>query len=44
MVGKTTSEAVGKVEFSALIYAYYADDAERFLANEPVEPLGSSPK
>src|SRR5919198_309013 len=31
-MGKPRDEARGEVEFSALIYRYYADNAERFLA------------
>ena len=38
-MGKPLAEAVGEVEFSAAIYTYYADNAERFLADEPVELL-----
>lgn len=35
-MGKPHGDGVGEVEFSAAIYAYYADNAERFLADEPV--------
>jgi succinate-semialdehyde dehydrogenase/glutarate-semialdehyde dehydrogenase len=38
-MGKPLDEAVGEVEFSAAIYAYYADNAEKFLADEPIELL-----
>jgi succinate-semialdehyde dehydrogenase/glutarate-semialdehyde dehydrogenase len=36
-MGKPHADGVGEVEFSAAIYAYYADHAEQFLADEPVE-------
>src|SRR5688500_15982872 len=39
-MGKPHAEARGEVEFSALIYRYYADHAEGFLADEPIELLG----
>jgi succinate-semialdehyde dehydrogenase/glutarate-semialdehyde dehydrogenase len=38
-MGKPRPEAVGEVEFSAAIYEYYADNAGRFLADEPIELL-----
>src|SRR4051794_19260749 len=38
-MGKPLAEAVEEVEFSAWICDYYADNAERFLADEPVELL-----
>ncbi|MCW2815486.1 MAG: succinate-semialdehyde dehydrogenase [Nocardioides sp.] len=38
-MGKPLEEAVGEVEFSASIYAYYADHAEQFLADEPIDLL-----
>ncbi|GAB4009901.1 aldehyde dehydrogenase family protein [Nocardioides ultimimeridianus] len=38
-MGKPLDQAVGEVEFSAAIYSYYADNAERFLADEPIELL-----
>ncbi|MFJ9390931.1 NAD-dependent succinate-semialdehyde dehydrogenase [Nocardioides sp. NPDC101246] len=38
-MGKPLDQAVGEVEFSAAIYAYYADNAERFLADEPIDLL-----
>jgi len=37
-MGKRISEARGEVEFSAKILAYYADNAERFLANVALHP------
>ena len=38
-MGKPLADAVGEVEFSAAIYEYYADNAEKMLADEPVELL-----
>jgi succinate-semialdehyde dehydrogenase/glutarate-semialdehyde dehydrogenase len=38
-MGKPIEQAVGEVEFSAAIYAYYADNAESLLADEPIELL-----
>lgn len=39
-MGKPLADAVGEVEFCASIYGYYADNAERFLADQPIELLG----
>ncbi|MBO9520614.1 MAG: NAD-dependent succinate-semialdehyde dehydrogenase [Nocardioidaceae bacterium] len=39
-MGKPREEAVGEVEFSAAIYRYYAENAEAFLADEPIDPAG----
>ncbi|HZI13299.1 MAG TPA: aldehyde dehydrogenase family protein, partial [Myxococcus sp.] len=39
LVGKPLDEALAEVDFAAGIYAYYAEHAERFLADEPVELL-----
>ncbi|PSR66895.1 succinate-semialdehyde dehydrogenase [Nocardia sp. MDA0666] len=36
-MGKPLDEAVAEVEFSASIYSFYAANAHRFLADEPVE-------
>jgi succinate-semialdehyde dehydrogenase/glutarate-semialdehyde dehydrogenase len=36
-MGKPHADGVGEVEFSASIYQYYADHAEQFLADEPIE-------
>lgn len=36
-MGKPLDQAVGEIEFCAAIYTFYADNAERFLADEPVE-------
>ncbi|GAA3524125.1 NAD-dependent succinate-semialdehyde dehydrogenase [Nocardioides daeguensis] len=41
-MGKPHEEARGEVEFSALIHRYYADNAEEFLADEPVALLGGT--
>ncbi len=38
-MGKPLEQAVGEVEFSAAIYEFYADHAEKFLADEPIELL-----
>jgi len=38
-MGKPLDQAVGEVEFSAAIYEYYADNGEKFLADEPIELL-----
>jgi succinate-semialdehyde dehydrogenase/glutarate-semialdehyde dehydrogenase len=35
-MGKPLEQALGEVDFSADIYAYYADHAEAFMADEPV--------
>ncbi|MFC9359236.1 aldehyde dehydrogenase family protein [Rhodococcus sp. NPDC057014] len=41
-MGKTVEEALGEIDFSAAIYEYYADNAEKFLADEPIELLAGS--
>lgn len=38
-MGKPLEESVGEVEFSAAIYEFYADNAEKFLADEPIDLL-----
>ena len=38
-MGKPVDQALGEVDFSAAIYQYYADNAEKFLADEPIELL-----
>jgi succinate-semialdehyde dehydrogenase/glutarate-semialdehyde dehydrogenase len=38
-MGKPLADALGEVDFSAAIYQFYADRAETFLADEPVELL-----
>jgi succinate-semialdehyde dehydrogenase/glutarate-semialdehyde dehydrogenase len=39
-MGKPTGDAIGEIQFSAAIYQYYADNAEQFLADEPIELMG----
>ena len=41
-MGKPHDEAAGEVEFCAAIYRYYADNAETFLADEPIELLSGT--
>jgi succinate-semialdehyde dehydrogenase/glutarate-semialdehyde dehydrogenase len=36
-MGKPLEQAVGEVEFSAAIYQFYAENAARFLADEPID-------
>ena len=38
-MGKSIEEGLGEVDFSAAIFEYFADNAETFLADEPVELL-----
>jgi succinate-semialdehyde dehydrogenase/glutarate-semialdehyde dehydrogenase len=38
-MGKPLDQALGEVDFSAAIYEYYADNAEKFLADEPIKLL-----
>ncbi len=38
-MGKPMEDALGEVDFGAAIYAYYAQNAERFLADEEVDLL-----
>lgn len=38
-MGKPLDQALGEVDFSAAIYEFYADNAERFLADEPIDLL-----
>lgn len=38
-MGKSVEDALGEVDFGAAIYAYYAENAERFLADEEVDLL-----
>ena len=38
-MGKPLAEALGEVDFSGAIYGFYADNAERFLADESIELL-----
>ncbi|MEI6253893.1 MAG: NAD-dependent succinate-semialdehyde dehydrogenase [Mycobacteriaceae bacterium] len=39
-MGKNLDQALGEVDFSAAIYEFYADNAERFLADESIDLLG----
>ena len=39
-MGKKIEQALGEVDFSAAIYDFYADNADRFLADEQIELLG----
>ncbi|BBX67506.1 NAD-dependent succinate-semialdehyde dehydrogenase [Mycolicibacterium psychrotolerans] len=38
-MGKPLDQSIGEVEFSAAIYTFYADNAEKFLADEPIDLL-----
>ena len=38
-MGKPVDEGLGEVDFAADIYHFYADNAERFLADEPIDLL-----
>lgn len=38
-MGKPLDQALGEVDFSAAIYEFYADNAEAFLADEPIDLL-----
>jgi len=38
-MGKPLDQSEGEVEFSAAIYEFYADNAEKFLADEPIDLL-----
>ena len=38
-MGKPVEQALGEVDFSAAIYEYYADNAEKLLADEPIDLL-----
>ncbi len=39
-MGKPVEQALGEVDFTASIYAYYADNAEGLMADEPITLLG----
>jgi succinate-semialdehyde dehydrogenase/glutarate-semialdehyde dehydrogenase len=39
-MGKPMEQALGEVDFCAAIYGYYAENAEEFLKDEPIELLG----
>jgi succinate-semialdehyde dehydrogenase/glutarate-semialdehyde dehydrogenase len=36
-MGKPLDQSLGEVDFSAAIYEYYANNAEKFLADEPID-------
>ncbi|KGI70488.1 NAD-dependent succinate-semialdehyde dehydrogenase [Mycolicibacterium rufum] len=38
-MGKPLDQSVGEVEFCSAIYTFYADNAEKFLADEPIDLL-----
>ena len=38
-MGKPVDQSLGEVDFSAAIYDYYANHAEKFLADEPIDLL-----
>ena len=38
-MGKPVEQALGEVDVSAAIYSYYAENGEKFLADEPIELL-----
>jgi succinate-semialdehyde dehydrogenase/glutarate-semialdehyde dehydrogenase len=38
-MGKSIEDSLGEVDFSAAIHGYYADHAEEFLADEPIDLL-----
>jgi succinate-semialdehyde dehydrogenase/glutarate-semialdehyde dehydrogenase len=39
-MGKPIEQALGEVDFAAEIYGFYADNAEKLMADEPIELLG----
>jgi succinate-semialdehyde dehydrogenase/glutarate-semialdehyde dehydrogenase len=39
-MGKPMEQALGEVDFCAAIYGYYADNAEEFLKDEPIDLMG----
>jgi succinate-semialdehyde dehydrogenase / glutarate-semialdehyde dehydrogenase len=39
-MGKPVEQALGEVDFTVEIYAYYADNAEQLMADEPIALLG----
>ena len=38
-MGKPLAEALGEIDFSSAIYEFYADNAEQFLSDEPIDLL-----
>jgi succinate-semialdehyde dehydrogenase/glutarate-semialdehyde dehydrogenase len=41
-MGKSLEDALGEIDFSADIYRYYAENAETFLADEPIELMSGT--
>ena len=41
-MGKPRAQAVGEAEFSGAIYRFYADNAEKLMADEPIEGAAST--
>ncbi len=41
-MGKPVEQALGEVDFAAEIYAFYADNAEALMADEPIELRGGA--
>lgn len=41
-MGKPIEQAIGEAEFAGAIYRFYADNAERLLADEPIEGAAST--
>ena len=39
-MGKPVEQALGEIDFSADIYSYYADNAEKLMKDEPIDLLG----
>jgi succinate-semialdehyde dehydrogenase / glutarate-semialdehyde dehydrogenase len=39
-MGKPVEQALGEVDFAAAIYEFYAENAEKLMADEPIELLG----
>src|SRR4051794_18852893 len=39
-MGKPIEQALGEVDFAAAIYEFYADSAEKIMADEPIELMG----
>src|SRR3954451_5559470 len=39
-MGKPMEQALGEVDFAAAIYEFYADSAEKLMADEPIELMG----
>ncbi|QGG40586.1 aldehyde dehydrogenase family protein [Aeromicrobium yanjiei] len=41
-MGKPAAQGTGEIDFSALIFEYYADNAEKFLTDEPIDLLAGT--